>query len=323
MSLLDRYLHAVQQHLTAAQQDDIIAELGEDLRARFDERQAELGRPLTEDEEAALLAPYGRPLLMAAKFRRTQFLIGPALLPYYWTTLKLAFSVAVIVIASLAVALAIAGRPAGDVLALLLKAPVSAAFQVFTWVTLVFAVIELTAGRVREWDRWDPRSLPRDTAPVRPASRVEVGLDLVFSAVFLVFWTALPRWDFLRTLADSGLEMSPAWSGFYVPVLVLVLASMAAKSVILLRPGWARFRLMTGVAGTLASLVVLSLLLRVGDLVVASPPAAEHAQVLVRVVNMALRVSFVVAIVINCVTTALDVWRYLRAGPRPMAPRAA
>jgi hypothetical protein len=323
MSLLDRYLHAVRNHLPADHQDDIIAELGEDLRARFDERQAELGRPLTEDEEAALLLPYGRPMLMAAKFRPAQYLVGPALFPYYWTTLRMAFCVVLIVIASLAVALAIAGRPFGDVLSMLWKAPVNAAFQIFTWVTLVFAVIQFTVGRVKEWDRWDPRSLPPAAAPVRPASRVDVGLDLIFSAVFLAFWVALPRWDVLRTLTGSGLEITPAWSDFYLPVLVLVLASMAAKSVVLLRPDWIRFRLLTGVAGTLASLIVLSLLLRVGDLVVASPPAVEHALVLVRLVNRALLVSFVVAIVIASVTTSLDVWRYVRARPRPAVRGAA
>jgi hypothetical protein len=323
MSLLDRYLNAVRHHLPAAQQDDIVAELGEDLRVRFEERAAALGRPLTENEEAALLKPFGRPLLMAARYRPRQFLIGPAIFPYYWTTLKLSFAVALIVIVSLAVAFAIVGRPLDDIVTLLWKAPVSAAFQIFTWVTVVFAVIELAAGRVREWDEWDPRSLPVETAPVRPASRFEVGLDLVFSAVFVAFWTALPRSDFLRTLANSGVEIAPAWSDFYLPVLVLVVASMVAKAVILVRPDWTRFRLLTGVAGTLALLVVLSLLLRAGDLVVPSAPVREQARVLVHMVNMALRVSFVIAMVISTVTTALEVWRYARARPRPVAHRPA
>jgi hypothetical protein len=59
MGLLERYLHAVRGYLPAATQDDIVAELGDDLRARFEERAAALGRPLTEDEEAELLRPYG------------------------------------------------------------------------------------------------------------------------------------------------------------------------------------------------------------------------------------------------------------------------
>jgi len=98
---------------------------------------------------------------------------------------------------------------------------------------------------------------------------------------------------------------------------------MLAKAVILVRPDWAWFRLLAGAAGTVALLVVLSLLLRAGDLVVLSAPVTEQAPVLVHVVNMALRVSFVVAIVISAVATALDVWRYARARPRPVARRTA
>jgi hypothetical protein len=317
MSLLDRYLNAVRAHLPAAEQDDIITELGDDIRAQFEEREAALGRPLTEDEEAALLKPFGRPLLMAARYRPRQFLIGPALFPYYWTALKLSASVALIVIVAVAVAFSISGRPLDDTLRLLWKAPIDAAFQIFTWVTLVFALIEVGAGRVETWSEWDPRTLPQVVVSAgKPASRVEVGLDLVFTAVFLAFWVAWPRWDFVRTLADSGIEMAPAWSAFHLPVLLLVLASMAVKAVVLVRPDWTRLRLLAGVAGTVALLIVLSLLLRVGDLVVPSGSAAGEARALVRVVNVGLRLSFVAAIVISTISTVADVWRYVRSNRR-------
>ena len=316
MSLLDRYLHAVRLHLPAGQQDDIIAELGEDLRAHFEEREAMLGRPLTEDEEAALLRPHGRPIVMAARYRRQQHLIGPALFPYYWATLMTAFSIAAVVIAALVVAFAISGRPFGEAVSLLWRAPLEVAFAVFTWVTLVFAAIELVAGRVKEWDEWDPRSLPRETGAVKPVSRWEVGFDLVFSALFVAAWAAWPRSDFLRTLGQSGIELAPAWGPFYLPILAVALASLFAKAVVLVRPEWTRFRLLAGAAGTLAGVAIMSLLLRAGDLVVVTVPEAAHAERLASIVNMAVRVSFVVAMVVSVATTAWEVWRYLRARPR-------
>ena len=55
MDLIERYLHAVKTHLPAKQQDDVVAELAEDLRSRVDDREAELGRPLDEDEVVAIL----------------------------------------------------------------------------------------------------------------------------------------------------------------------------------------------------------------------------------------------------------------------------
>ena len=311
MSLLDRYLNAVRNHLPAAQQDDIVAELGDDLRARFEERAAELGRPLTEADEAELLKPFGRPLLLAARYKPRQYLIGPNLLPYYWTTLKFALAIAFVVFMAISLTFVLAGRPIGDFFELLWKGTFNAALSVFTWVTLVFALIEQVAGRVKAWDHWDPRSLPRETRPASPVSRFEVALDLVFSAAFVAVWASVPHSQWLRTLAHSGLELAPAWSSFYLPVLVVVLVSMAAKAVTLVRPDLATFRFVANLATTTAGLVVLAMLLGAGDLVVpgTSDPRVET---LARVMNMALRVSFVVAIVINAVTTALDTQRYLR-----------
>jgi len=311
MSLLDRYLAAVRNHLPAAQQDDIIAELGEDLRARLDERAAELGRPLTEDEEAELLQPYGRPLLLAARYRPQQHLIGPNVFPYYWATLKLALAVVLVVCLAVVVTLAVAGRPERGI-EILWKTPANAALSVFTWVTLAFALIEAAAGRVRAWERWDPRTLPPATLPAPRPSRFETGLDLVLSTAFVVWWAGMPHFTFLRTLANSGIEMAPAWSAFYLPVLVVAIASVAAKAVVLVRPDAQAFRFVTGLVTTAAGMVILMLLLRAGDLVVFSVPDRQ-AEPLARVVNMALRVSFVVAIVVSAVTTALDTRRYLRA----------
>lgn len=177
------------------------------------------------------------------------------------------------------------------------------------------AAIELVAGRVKEWDAWDPRSLPRETAAVKPVSRWEVGFDLVFSALFVAAWAAWPRSDALRTLAHSGIELAPAWTPYYLPILAVALAALIAKAVVLVRPEWTRFRLLTGVAGTLAGVAIMSLLLRAGDLVVVTMPAAAHAERLASIVNAAVRVSFVVAMVISVATTLWEVWRYLRARP--------
>jgi len=312
MSLLDRYLAAVRDHLPAGQQDDIIAELGDDLRSRFEERAEELGRPLTEAEEAELLRPYGRPLLMAARYRPQQYLIGPNLFPYYWATMKLALSVALVVWAALVIAFAVSGRAAGGGLDDLWKMPVNAALWVFTWVTLTFAVIEAAAGRVRAWEQWDPRSLARSTVPAPRPSRLETGLDLVFSTVFVVVWAGLPYFSSFKSVANMSLGVSPALAAFYVPILVVAIASVAAKAVVLVRPEARTFRFVTGLAMAGANIVILILLLRAGDLVVFTGPDTNAGK-LADMVNMAFRVSFVVAILVTAVTAAIDAGKYLRA----------
>ena len=45
MELLDRYLQAVRFWLPKAQQNDIIAELGDDIRSQIEDKESALGRP--------------------------------------------------------------------------------------------------------------------------------------------------------------------------------------------------------------------------------------------------------------------------------------
>ncbi len=52
MQLLDRYLTAVKFWLPKKQREDIAAELAANLQSEIDDRVAELGRPLTDDEIA-------------------------------------------------------------------------------------------------------------------------------------------------------------------------------------------------------------------------------------------------------------------------------
>ena len=315
MVLLERYLHAVHGHLPAKERDDIIAELGDDIGAQFDERARTLGRPLTEDEEADLLQPYGRPLLLAARYKRRQYLIGPDVFPFYLTTLKIALAVALVVHVAVVVGLALAGRPLGQAAEQLTNYP-NAALSVFFWVTAAFALFDMALGRTTVNHRWDPRTLPRITTTAPRASRLEVGFELVIGALFVLWWIWLQREPALILgPGDAYLSLGPAWPGFYVPVLLVALASMLAKSITLVRPDWLTFRLASGIVMTVASLVIIGLLLRGDPLVVPASSGAEAAA-LARVVNQMLRVSFVIAGMIMVLTTALDIRRFVRGRAR-------
>ena len=83
MDLIDRYLVAVRRHLPANLQDDIVQELGDSLRSEAEDHERATGRPLTDDEQAALLKKRGHPWLMASRYLPNQHLIGPGLFPYY------------------------------------------------------------------------------------------------------------------------------------------------------------------------------------------------------------------------------------------------
>lgn len=57
MELIDRYLGIVRDGMTGAGSEDILAELSENLYARVEDRERELGRPLTVAEVEALFWP--------------------------------------------------------------------------------------------------------------------------------------------------------------------------------------------------------------------------------------------------------------------------
>src|SRR5260370_38440627 len=89
MDLLERYLQAVRTYLPKPQQDDILKELGENLRAQMEDKETELGRPLNEEEGAAILKKHGHPMFVAARYRQTRQLIGSTLFPVDWFTVKM------------------------------------------------------------------------------------------------------------------------------------------------------------------------------------------------------------------------------------------
>ena len=90
MTLLAQYLKTVAMYLPGKERADIIRELGENLQAEMDEREAELGRPLTEPEQQEFLLGHGNPMIVAGRYggehRTVSFgrqLIGPELFPLY------------------------------------------------------------------------------------------------------------------------------------------------------------------------------------------------------------------------------------------------
>ena len=69
MQLLDRYLTAVKFWLPQKHREDIADELTANLQSEIDDRAAELGRPLNDDEVAALLKQHGSPILVASRYQ--------------------------------------------------------------------------------------------------------------------------------------------------------------------------------------------------------------------------------------------------------------
>src|SRR4051794_1808759 len=170
MELLDRYMQAVKMFLPKSQEEDIAKELSENIQSQMADREAELGRPLDQAEQAALLKQYGHPMLLGIRYRSGAHLIGPFLLPFYWLALK---TILLIVAGGhvLAAAVLVAtGKPSGEVVHTLLNF-FSAALPVFGWITILFAVLDRCVTKFHLVEKatanWNPSSLPPLRKPVK------------------------------------------------------------------------------------------------------------------------------------------------------------
>jgi len=123
MELLDRYLQSVKFWLPKAQQDDILKELNENIRSQMEDKEGELGRPLSEAEQSAILKRHGHPILVASRYWDRQHLIGPALFPIYWFVLRLVLVITVASSLISQIATASGGKPAGDIVLAILQIP--------------------------------------------------------------------------------------------------------------------------------------------------------------------------------------------------------
>src|SRR3982751_2179820 len=89
MDLLERYLNAIRRNLPARGAEDIVAELRDVLASRIEDREEALGRSLTAEEIEAIVKDFGHPLVVAARYRKQQWLIGPEVFPFYMSVMRI------------------------------------------------------------------------------------------------------------------------------------------------------------------------------------------------------------------------------------------
>jgi uncharacterized membrane protein len=141
MELIERYLQAVKFALPQEQREDIIKELRDNLLSQIEEKEAELGHPLSEDEQVELLKKLGSPMRLASRYRKQQYMIGATMFPIYWKVLKASLGLAFLVLVAASIATAAAGKTLMESLGVLFRYP-GVALMTFAWITLAFSALE-------------------------------------------------------------------------------------------------------------------------------------------------------------------------------------
>ncbi len=333
--LTGKYLGAVGSYLPPDQPEDILAELAADIRSEMEDREAELGRPLTAEEVETILKRHGHPMLVAGRYLPRQHLIGPAIFPFYWFTLKTALWIAALVYVVIAVSVPfivslvqIAGQAAphdvsvaGAWSFLLIGAVVLLA--VFGAVTAVFAVLELVPG-LSLASRWSVENLSAVPRPPRGKPRWEWTVSLIATGLFAACWLVMP--DFPWNLGPAGRYLTPgaAWPTVRIAMLLLLLATMLEAAIHLARPRWTRACTAIHVALRVAGLALLGFLFHASDSLVvvnlARVPASE-AHRLPQIIGQCTHYGLLMAMLIAGMTALVECLPYLRRRLSP--PRVA
>lgn len=317
MELLDRYLHAVKFWLPKEQQDDVIAEISEDLRSQIEEREGQLGRKLDDNEVAALLRKRGRPLLVANGYLPQHTLIGPVLFPIYVLVLKIAALCFLVPRILVLIGFFIFDpkyhtQGLGALIVHTWSELWFGGFVTFGIVTLIFAVLDRTQANSDWLEKWDPLKLPKvkDTRRIPRASSV---IEVVFGIIAVMWLVELATSGILLNQTNTHIALTAAGREFVWIATAISLLGVGMSTVNLFRPFWTRGRLALRVLQDLVSTLVFGLMSRAGALIIlsgASIPQAKAVEVNAAV-NTWLSVSVAIVGAICAVITIVDLVRLI------------
>ena len=297
-------------------QDDIVRELSENLIAQMEDREEELGRPLTEDEQADILRRHGHPMMVAGKYRAHQQLIGPLFMPIYLFALKMGLAVALIVtVIVAAISAAVHEDAVGRFVQQMLAYP-GRALMLFAWTTLGFAALDFAQSRLKLAHKWDPRTLPK---LIRLEDRMPRAHSLFefLAIVGMICWLLLlpGRPYLLMGPLATLLDLAPIWRVVYVVVFATTIATGVLSFVNFTRPFWTPARSLVRIAINATSSVIFFVLMRSGPWVMAKEgvalPDGTSAERIARIVNNSVEIALVIALIISLIEIARETYRWL------------
>jgi hypothetical protein len=323
--LLDRYLQAIGEHLPTATRDDVLAELRANLQAQLDDRAEELNRPLTEPEVADLLKQHGRPIVVAARYLPQQYLIGPALFPYYLMVLRKAtpFVLIIFFIARASSLLYVHTLP--DFIAGIAQslAPLIPDLLIFlAWVTIAFAIAEYVYNRNHAKPfglSWDPTKLPSVKPQLKGKSRASRIADLVFHCLWIAYVLEIPRHPFLLFgpsmiyLRKLSVTFAPTWHTYYILLLVLLGFQLITK-ILALNPSFDHWKSSLDLVTKLFGVAATAFLVSMKTYFVPTSPSTNLSAL--SAVNHWMAISFRIVLIIVLLTLLIDAWKLIRPALR-------
>ena len=327
--LLDRYLQAVRFWLPkSTRQDDLLAELGEDLRSQIEARESELSHPLDQTEVAAILKRCGAPMVVAARLGPKRQLIGPTLYPIYIFVMKMVLFWILVPVFIFIVGPTNVASSNGDFGAAVLNTIGdlwSGLFIAAGIITLVFAIVERTHTIAQVECKWDPMKLPPVRKEERKPSLVTIVCQLAFAWFGLVWLLLLPHYPVLILgPAAAFMKAAPMWHRFYLPMVLLGVVAILWPAITLAKPQWKWFPPLAELLQAFFSLILLSFILSAAGqapggnghpFLILTDAAANSAQSIrvAAIVNVSILISLICAWVGLSIAFIVHAWQLLRS----------
>lgn len=297
MTLLDKYLNNLARLLPSNQREDILRELREDIRSEMEDKESELGRPLSDAEQLELLKRRGTPLQVAAGYTQNKGtlsfgpqLIGPVLFPFYARVLVFNLGLTFVIVGAIFAALSLAGQQFR--LADLFSNVMLQILLQLTAVTVIFVLVERHLdSHSYSYKRQDVQVelaakikqdvLTRIGKP-QEISRFDSIAVLVASSVALLWLQSLWAKPFLIFgPAASQIAFAPIWHRIYLPTVFLMLIAILRAAINIAQPNWIRFRDVVAVLQDAGALAVIYALMFAHQWVVpvsdaATNPGSQH-----------------------------------------------
>lgn len=322
MDLLDRYLAAVAALLPKTQRDDIVAELRDTLLSQMEDKEAELGRPLTAKEREAVLRAFGHPIAVAGRYGAARSLVGPELYPFYMFAVKGLLIVAAVVTAiPLVISVIIGGQEPAGAFGHFLSGFITLAMTLIGAATIVGYGVERGWIPLGDLTDWKVADLPRlDRKRGKGKSRFEAAFELAALLLFVLWWTGVLVAPWSAVIGEHGMVLAagPVWATLYWPILAFAGVQALAALATLVQPERTRLRAVLDIVGDLGGLWIISVLWRAGSLVQVmsvAGPKADHVAELQGALDQSFHLTVAVMAVVFACKLAAAVWRLARGGP--------
>ena len=342
MELLDRYLQAVKKYLPWQRQDDILAELKANLESQLEEKEAELGRPMTTDEAKAWIKQLGSPMQMAARYLPQQYLIGPSVFPIYWFVLKMALLWTAVIYLLVNAVLITLNSPSFSAYAVALAQTPSILITTAAWVTVIFALIEFlsvqspsTFAGVAGWPtNWSPDTLPpidrSGAAGSKRRNFAKAVAEVIFGFLFLIWLLLVPKYPFLMFgpgvfyMQIARFHLAPVWITFFWCLVALNALQLAWRCWDLWSGSWQKPRTASRMTFKALGLIPLLFLINAPGHVLVSlkDPSIDpsHLGPTIDLVNKSVHL----ALLVTCAIVVLTfLWELGQAGLDAYRKRAA